>query len=623
MRVEAAMKNTKQKAAHALPQPVDAAIFGVRLGVVLVVTVLLYLQARTTGTPDVQNLALVFVVALVMNLVVLVFSMIPAAAASVRWVVVVGDAVVVAAFTPMLMGDPQQVLLLVGGLALGSLVRLGVGLGLVNALLIVVAAGGALLWSVGGWDYRFQLSLAAYTMPATSFGVMLAAVAVILYQHDRQLEDSHSDIRTQAESRLHLVRSMQERTLAITEMAQTISSTLNYQRVLDAALSVGRLALQDNSTASFVAMVLLYRPEDRLLHVQTGRGLSRTDIERRVHGRAGIVADTLHLCEPIFAGSVRQDPELRQFRALRNSRSVVTVPLRAGYDNYGLMVFASQEPFAFDERYQNFLEAIGIQTTIALQNAVLYQNLLDEKERLVDVEEAARHKLARDLHDGPTQAISSIAMRMSIVKSMLRTEPEKVEKELDRIEEIAYKTTSEIRGMLFTLRPLALESKGLDAALQQLAEKMDAIYDQKVEVMVSQDAEAMMTQHQSGTIFYIIEEAVNNARKHAKADVIRVRVTLYEDVVLVEIADNGVGFDLKAVQENYEGRTSLGMVNLKERSELIEGTLSIESAPGRGTTISVVVPVDPAGTNENSPASSRPKPPESRGKSRFNLHAIR
>lgn len=610
----------KQAAVQSAVQHLDTTVFGVRLGVVLLVSVLLYFQSRTTGTPALPNLAVSFVVALVMNLVLIVVSMIPAVARYAPWVVIAGDMVTVGVYTQMVMGDPMLMLMLLGGLGVSSLLRLGMQLGLVSAVLIVTVLVSVMLWAVG-WNIP-AVRWTAYEMPGLIYGMMMVGAAVMLHQRDRQLEASHLDIRSKAESRLTLVQNMQERTLAITEMAQMISSTLNYQRVLDAALSIGRLALQDQTTTSFVSMVLLFNPDDRSLYVETGRGLARTDHERKANGKTGIVADTLHLCEPIFAGGVRHDPELRQFRSLRTAKSLVTVPLRAGYDNFGLMIFASQEPFAFDERYKNFLEAIGIQTTIALQNAALYQNLLDEKDRLVEVEESARHKLARDLHDGPTQDISSIAMRMSIVKSMLRTDLDKVEKELDRIEEIAYKTTGEIRGMLFTLRPLALESKGLDSALQQLAEKMDAIYDQKVQVNVSQQAEESVTQHQSGTIFYIIEEAVNNARKHAQAEMIRVRVTRYEDVILVEISDNGVGFDVQAVQDNYEGRTSLGMVNLKERSELIEGSLSIESAPGEGTTISVVVPVDPGGIHEK--ARTRPKrPTPKKDDSRFNLHAIR
>jgi signal transduction histidine kinase len=617
-------KKKKQQVAHPVAQPMDVAIFAVRLAITIIVSVLLYLEVRVTGTPALQTLAIAFVVALVMNLLMIVFSMIPALSNYTAWAVIAGDIVTVGTYTAMIEMDPMLTLLFVGGLALNSQIRLGAQLGLLNAALLVTTLIGVMTWTMGGVANLRALPLTAYELPALVFGIMLIGNAVVLSQRDRQLDASHSNIRMEAESRLTLVQNMQERTVAITEMAQMLSSTLNYQRVLDAALNIGRLALQDKTTSSFVAAVMLYSPDDRSLYVETARGLSRADDNRKVRGRAGLVADTLHLCEPIFAGSVRQDPELRQFRSFRNARSVVTVPLRAGYDNYGLMIFASQEPFAFDERYQNFLEAIGIQTTIALQNAVLYQNLADEKERIVEVEEAARHKLARDLHDGPTQAISSIAMRMSIVKSMLNSDISKVEKELDKIEEIAYKTTTEIRGMLFTLRPLALESKGLDAALQQLAEKMDAIYDQKVEVTVSPAAESVMTQHQSGTIFYIIEEAVNNARKHAQSAVIRVRVTLYEDVILVEIADQGVGFDLKAVQDNYEGRSSLGMVNLHERSELIEGTLSIESQPGRGTTISVVVPVNPAGTNEKANTQpSRKQMTENTSKGRFNLHAIR
>ncbi|MEO0565323.1 MAG: sensor histidine kinase, partial [Chloroflexota bacterium] len=216
--------------------------------------------------------------------------------------------------------------------------------------------------------------------------------------------------------------------------------------------------------------------------------------------------------------------------------------------------------------------------------------------------------------------VSAIAMRMSALQQMVHSNPDRVIKELGKMEDLARKTTSEIRGMMFTLRPLALESQGLNAALEQLAEKMDAIYDQGVEVIVSPDAESVLTQHQSGTIFYIIEEAVNNARKHAEADVIYVRVSRYEDVVLVEIKDDGLGFDVAAVSENYEGRTSLGMVNLHERTDLVDGTLTIDSSPGKGTTVSVVVPVDPTGTRSQPPKRKAKSEPPKRV---FRLSAMR
>ena len=93
-------------------------------------------------------------------------------------------------------------------------------------------------------------------------------------------------------------------------------------------------------------------------------------------------------------------------------------------------------------------------------------------------------------------------------------------------------------------------------------------------------------------IFYIIEEATNNARKHANAPHIWVRLRPFEkEVGLLEIEDDGLGFDVAAVNKSYDKRGSLGMVNLRERTELVNGLLNIDSAPGNGTRIQVYIPL--------------------------------
>jgi signal transduction histidine kinase len=97
-----------------------------------------------------------------------------------------------------------------------------------------------------------------------------------------------------------------------------------------------------------------------------------------------------------------------------------------------------------------------------------------------------------------------------------------------------------------------------------------------------------------GVIFYIIEEAVNNARKHASAPVIAVGLRQMEPgIALLEITDNGVGFDVKAMSEAYDKRasSSLGMVNLRERAELVNGLLQIDSTLGKGTKVQVYIPL--------------------------------
>ena len=164
--------------------------------------------------------------------------------------------------------------------------------------------------------------------------------------------------------------------------------------------------------------------------------------------------------------------------------------------------------------------------------------------------------------------------------------------ELQKIEELAHRTTKEIRHMLFTLRPLILESQGLTAALQAMAEKMRETYNQNVIINVDEKVLDNMEMGKQGVIFYIIEEATNNARKHANAGHIWVRLRSFETgIALLEIEDDGLGFDVEAVNKSYDKRGSLGMVNLRERTELVNGLLNIDSAPGKGTRIQVYIPL--------------------------------
>lgn len=148
--------------------------------------------------------------------------------------------------------------------------------------------------------------------------------------------------------------------------------------------------------------------------------------------------------------------------------------------------------------------------------------------------------------------------------------------------------------MLFTLRPLVLESHGLAAALVQLGEKMKETHEQHVIVEAEPGIDQRLELNHQGVLFYIVEEAVNNARKHAQAEHIWVRLKIPGDVLTVEVQDDGVGFNVGAVDTNYERRGSMGMVNMRERAEMIGGIVRLDSAEGRGTRVVVYVPLSEA-----------------------------
>jgi signal transduction histidine kinase len=396
--------------------------------------------------------------------------------------------------------------------------------------------------------------------------------------------------RIEQEIESNRLRAARERAQAIYEMASTLSATLDYNKVLDAALDVGVLGLKDMGPETrLMGMVLLFQNDE--LRVVTSRRLTRQDEKLAVPGRRGVLGLALKQAEPVFASTAADDPELKYCAAFQDARSILAIPLRAGFDNYGVLVFGATQPNAFSDEHIELLTAIGTQATIALQNAVLYQNLRLEKERIVEVEEDARKKLARDLHDGPTQSIAAIAMRVNYIRKLIETKPQSADEELQKVEDLARRTTKEIRHMLFTLRPLVLETQGLTPALQQFAEKMKDTHDLNVVVQAQQGVDELLESYQQGVLFYIVEEAVGNARKHANAAHIWVRLYRRERFVIVEVQDDGVGFDVDATTSSYEKRGSLGMVNMRERAALAEGTLHVESAQGKGTQISVIVPV--------------------------------
>jgi signal transduction histidine kinase len=181
---------------------------------------------------------------------------------------------------------------------------------------------------------------------------------------------------------------------------------------------------------------------------------------------------------------------------------------------------------------------------------------------------------------------------VNLARRMMAKDVNEATNELVKIEELAHRTTKEIRHMLFTLRPLILESQGLNAALQAMAEKMRETFSQNVLINVDENVLSEMEMGKQGVIFYIIEEATNNARKHANAPHIWVRLRSFQkEVALLEIEDDGLGFDVAAVNKSYDKRGSLGMVNLRERSELVNGLLNMDSAPGKGTRVQVYIPL--------------------------------
>ena len=473
-------------------------------------------------------------------------------------------------------------------------------------LAIIPVIGGTLRFGqIGGLVTAFVLAAGYGGMVFLSFGRALPANLLLIYilftvllfllavlprtrRGPPQAQDKRYDVQQRAN--VNDLREAHERLKTVYELTRTLSATLNYEHVLNAILdsTIMNLSKSKDDDPQIVRMVLLYSSK-RKLEIAASRHLLPHDKALTISDRTGLVRQAITSAEPTISQGVSNDPELQQFTSLAGARSLLCIPLRAAFEIYGVVLLASPQIDAFPAEHVELIAAFCNQAVIALQNARLYQNLEQDRQRIIDTQEEIRRQLARELHDGPTQAVSAIAMRLNFTKLLVTREPTRAAAELEKLEELARKTAKEIRTMLFALRPLALETQGLTAALEQYAEKLKETEGLMVHIDSALD-ERLPTKTE-GIAFSIIEEAVNNARKHAKAENIYIRLRPQQDLLVAEVEDDGRGFDLSSIETHYDQRGSLGLINMKERAALVSGKLTIKSEPGKGTRITLLIPL--------------------------------
>lgn len=442
---------------------------------------------------------------------------------------------------------------------------------------------------------NLSADLPHWVASSSDLGILFFSMPVLTWLTDRFKRSRNEDPTSEEvlnlgsnDRELDLEREV-ERLRNLLRMTASLNSTLNLERVLEMTLDLASNALQDTPDVRLVSSLMLFSNDQ--LYVASARGLTQADMRAVFPAQQGVIGDALASVQTCITYNPAGDPELQRLIALHNCNAAVCFPLVVGLELYGMLLFAHTNDKYFTDNRLEVLEAIAQQAMVALQNARLYRALEQEKERIGEIQEDARRKLARDLHDGPTQSIGAIAMRVNFARRLLTRDPDSAAGELFKIEELARRTTKEIRQMLFTLRPLALESEGLIPALQQLAEKMKENHDQNVIIEAKEDVANDLEVGKQGVVFFIIEEAVNNARKHAKANHIWVRMKRKGDLLYLNVEDDGVGFNVAKVQSDYQKRGSLGMVNLHERAELVNGVLKIDSSKGKGTRIMVTIPM--------------------------------
>jgi signal transduction histidine kinase len=383
----------------------------------------------------------------------------------------------------------------------------------------------------------------------------------------------------------------------VEEIGQNLASTLDLNEVLTRLLTRVHNALEVEDGS----ILLIEEPSgDLVSQVVLGVLSARVTKHFRVPKGQGIAGEVAESGVPIIVNDAKNDP--RHFTKIDEdtgfeTRSILCVPILTHEKILGVLEVFNKKSGPFTPQDQILLGSIANYAGIAIENARLHQNVVEERDRVLHAQQEISHKLQRDLHDGPTQLVAAIQMGLDFSKkAMQHNARDMVKSELNNMHELASRASHQMRTLLFELRPLILETKGLVPALRMFLERRQKENEQvKLHLSVhsdqARDRISRLEDKVETAIFEIVQETVNNAIKHAEAQNIRVKLEQISPRLTVTIVDDGKGFDVKQALDSVASRSSYGMVNLRERVAIANGEYTINSAPGQGTKIRVTVPL--------------------------------
>jgi signal transduction histidine kinase len=219
--------------------------------------------------------------------------------------------------------------------------------------------------------------------------------------------------------------------------------------------------------------------------------------------------------------------------------------------------------------------------------ALQLEHLLETRRELAVVEE--RNRLARELHDSVKQQAFAAAAQISGVRTLVKRDPEMAEAHLEEAERLIYELRQELTSLILELRPAVLDDKGLASAVRKYAADWSRQNGIKPEVRVQGERSLPLDIEQP--LFRIMQESLANVARHSKANNVEIGLVYANGEVTLTVTDDGRGFDINRTHSGF------GLISMGQRVEPLEGNLTVESTPGKGTSISCTVPVSSAEGN--------------------------
>jgi signal transduction histidine kinase len=297
----------------------------------------------------------------------------------------------------------------------------------------------------------------------------------------------------------------------------------------------------------------------------------------RTHGLLGAM---LQDPAPIRLRDIKSHPDFEGWWPDHHPkmRSFLGVPIRSKGGIIGAFYLASKlGAREFSPTDQELVEMFAAHAAIAIENAELH----DRSRELTVMEE--RNRLARELHDSVIQTLFSAVFTAEAAAELLQRDPALARTEVRKLQELAKDAVREMRSLVFELRPSEIELDGLVPTLRKHIDVLRRVYGTDIDLMVDGD-DGRLDLGTEREVFRIAQEAIRNALKHSGGARVSVDMRVGDSTLSLCVSDEGVGFDPSAPR--VRGR-HLGLTSMLERAELLGGTLSIESAPGTGTRVTL------------------------------------
>jgi two-component system sensor histidine kinase DegS len=372
----------------------------------------------------------------------------------------------------------------------------------------------------------------------------------------------------------------------LNEVAEKLTSELELDRILPRVIQIaeeligadgGFIALLDRESNLIGYRYLHNLPRELAdVPVPRGRGLAG---EVMTIGRPAVIGDY-----PTYAGAIPAFVKA-------GVTSIVGVPIVSGDQPFGTLSLVSlNEAKRFSDRDVAILAGIGRQAGIAIENARLYENMRFYLGQITKAQENERKRIARELHDDTAQALIDLSRRLDNLATSHEQLSETAIERVDEFQELIDNILRGVRRFSRDLRPSVLDDLGLLPALEWLTAKLMEEDGVKAELAVHGDRRRLPAEAEL-TLFRIVQEALNNVRRHSQASRVVTAVEFGEGRVRITVDDNGQGFELPGRTGDLATTGKLGLIGMHERAHLLDGTLTVHSEPGKGTTVTVDVPV--------------------------------